>query len=188
MTGTTLLRGIYGLAIPVLAVLTLRKRASAHSEESHASEASIGPKLNSPSAGELSKLINSGESLARLDLSGIDLHRADLRSRALAQADLSRARLSKARLSGADLSGAILHFADMSRCDLVGADLTGASLLETSLWEADLRGADLSSCRNIIMANLRRARFDATTKWPARLDPEALGAIRTDRRRNSSSG
>ncbi|MGD2060243.1 MAG: pentapeptide repeat-containing protein, partial [Acidimicrobiia bacterium] len=85
--------------------------------------------------------------------------------------------LSQSNLSGADLSDARLDFADMSGCDMRGVDLSGASLVETSLWNADLRGADLSRCKNIVMANLRRARYDRSTRWPAGFDPSSQGAV-----------
>jgi uncharacterized protein YjbI with pentapeptide repeats len=108
----------------------------------------------------------------------MNMRKVDLRGRNLTKSDFSGARLKQARLANANLSWALLDFADMTDTDLRGANLTGASLVETTLWNADLRGADLSSCRNIIMANLRRARYDDSTRWPRALDPMTLGAVR----------
>lgn len=186
MSAATLLRGISGVALPALALITLRRRRAAHSSD--AEQETQPSSLSAPSTAEVRRLIDDESSLARLNLSGIDLRRADLRGRDLRQSDLSYARLSKARLSDADLSQSSLDFSDMTGCDLRGASLIGASLIETSLWDADLRGADLSQCRNIVMANLRRARYDSTTRWPARLDPKELGAMRVDKGRRPESG
>ena len=75
-------------------------------------------------------------------------------------------------------AGAVLGHADLSGCDLRDADLSGASLLETDFARSDLRGADLSACRPATMVNVRNARFDRGTRWPAGLDPSAVGAVR----------
>ena len=179
MNGIGLARGISGLALPsALAIAWWRRRAT---------PVERGPSMtrpaqtrtqwgDRPARRELRVLIRDGANLADLDLRDASLARSDLSGLRMAGSDLSRARLSGTRLCDADLSDTSLDFADLSNADLRRADLSGASLLETSLHGADLRGADLSRCRNLIMANLRRARYDSTTKWPGRLDARTLGA------------
>lgn len=180
MSGIGLARGISGLALPTaLAIAWWRRRTpAADRSPSNASAAqSLATRGVRPGRRELRGLIRDGANLSKLELRGVSLAKADLSGRCLAGSDLSRARLSGAGLRDADLSDTTLDFADLSGADLRRASLSGASLLEASLYGADLRGADLSRCRNLIMANLRRAIYDTTTKWPERLDTRPLGAI-----------
>jgi hypothetical protein len=132
--------------------------------------------------GELSLRLDRGADLSGVDLTGTCLDRIDLHGRTLTGLDLSRASLRNAVLSGSDLSGSRLDHADLSGADLSGAILTGTSLLEATLWGADLCGADLSGSRQVVMAGLRKARFDDTTRWPPAFDPGTAGAIRIKRR------
>lgn len=181
MSGIGLARGISGLALPTaLAIAWLQKRKQADGPPTLSETGSRSPRVRTgpPSRRSLRSMIREETDLSNLDLRGVSMTRSDLRGRNFTSSDLSGARLGGAKLSGAVFSGATLDFADLSGCDLRGADLSGASLLETSLFEADLRGADLSRCRNLIMANLRRAVYDSTTRWPGRLDARTLGAIR----------
>lgn len=180
MSAIGLARGLTGLALPTaLAVAWWRGRNQVdNSSPTTGEEPSRRSSLSStPGRHQLKALLRDGSDLSGLDLHGVSLARADLRDRSFAGSDLSRARLAGATLCDADLAEASLDFADLSGCDLRRADLSGASLLETSLFEADLRGANLSRCRNLIMANLRRATYDRTTRWPGRLDARTLGAI-----------
>lgn len=135
----------------------------------------VQPRMR-PSRRELARMVREGSSLEGTDLRHARLRGSDLRDRSLADADLSRGDLRGATLTRADLSNAVLDFADLADCDLRDALLVGASLVETSLWKADLRGADLSGVRNIVMANLKRARYDSSTTWPRGVDPDELGA------------
>ena len=179
MSGIGLARGVSGLALPAaLAVAWWRRRAPAADRErsTNVTSRSAPSRGHHPDRRALGGLIRDEASLSQLDLRGVSLAKSDLRGRRMAGSDLSRARLAGARLCDADLSDTILDFADLSGADLRRTDLSGASLLETSLYGADLRGADLSRCRNLIMANLRRATYDGTTKWPGRLDARTLGA------------
>jgi hypothetical protein len=180
MTGIGLARGISGVALPTaLAIAWWRRRNQAPGRGPSAESPLNGrpSRRTAPGRRELRMLVRDEASLTRLDLRGASLAKSDLSGRNLAGSDLSRARLAGARLCDADLAEATLDFADLSGSDLRRADLSGASLLETSLYGADLRGADMSRCRNLIMANLRRATYDTTTRWPGRLDARTLGAI-----------
>lgn len=180
MSAATILRGLSGLALPVLAIVSMKRRPSRRDRTGSPDVVVESRPPRRPSSRELARLVKEKAPLSGMDLSGMRLRRASLQDLSLSGSDLSHARLAGARLTRADLSGAILDFADMAGCDLREADMTGVSLVETTLWDADLRGADLSGSRNIIMANLRRARYDGSTRWPSRLDPRSLGAIRFD--------
>jgi uncharacterized protein YjbI with pentapeptide repeats len=125
---------------------------------------------------EFKRRLEEGADLSGADLTEARLDRMDLRNARLSGLNLFRASLRRAALSGADLSASRLDYADFSGADMRGANLTGASLLETIFWEADLSGADLSGSRQLVMAGFRRARFDATTRWPPGFDPQAAGA------------
>lgn len=174
-----LARGLTGLALPsALAVAWWRRRNEAGRQPGPPGEGSspAASRRAAPGRRQMKTLIGDGSDLSKLDLRGVSLNRSDLRGRSFTGSDLSRARLARADLRDADLAETTLDFADLSRCDLRRANLTGASLLETTMVEADLRGADLSRCRNLIMANMRRARYDTTTRWPGQLDARTLGA------------
>ncbi len=54
------------------------------------------------------------------------------------------------------------------------ANLSGANLHNAFLYDAGLQGANLSG------ANLRGASYDANTKWPEGVDPQAAGAVMVD--------
>jgi uncharacterized protein YjbI with pentapeptide repeats len=130
----------------------------------------------------------TGANLKGADLSGADLTRADLSGARLdsgstvAGADLGDANLTTAVMNGVDMAGARLTRADLTGTRLRGADLRGADLrdaelagadLRYSLLEADLRGAVLAAdARNAQLggAALARARWDASTQWPAHFD------------------
>ena len=101
----------------------------------------------------------------------------------LAGADLTGANLAEFDLIGLDLRGSNLVGAVLSEADLSWADLRGANLQRTNLegaylYEARLGGANLSEAR-LGGADLRGAAFSETTIWPAGLDPEAAGAVKT---------
>lgn len=118
------------------------------------------------------------------DLSIYDLRRAQLGrlhlpAVDLAGMDLTSATFRRSNLAGALFIGSVLDHADLSSCDLRGADLSGASLIETDLAAADLRGADLTGCRCARVINLRGARYDHDTRWPAGFDPRDTGAVFT---------
>lgn len=180
MTGIGLARGASTLVLPAAVVVAWWRRR--RQEVGGAVPAESTPRPAPPRRitvhkRELRALVREDADLSKLDLSGMSLAKWNLEGRKLAESDMSRARLSGARLRDADLSDATLDFADLSRADLRRADLSGVSLLETSLFRADLRGADLSRCRNLIMANLRQAVYDAATRWPGRVDARTLGAV-----------
>lgn len=137
-----------------------------------------------PTKRDLRRMISDGERLADLDLRRAPLKGVDLHDRDISGSDLTGADLREANLRGVDLSRSVLDFADLSGADLTAANLAGATLVDTSLWNADLRGADLRAVRNIVMANLKRATFDGATIWPGRLDPESLGAVKSNARRS----
>lgn len=176
-----LIRAVGGLAIPAaLGVAYVKRHRSGRADSAiETTETSSTIRLPAP---ELRRLLTTGADLTGVDLSGSRLSRMDLSGRSLVRVDLSRASLKDSLLRGCDLTEARLDHADLTRADLREATLTGASLLETTLWQADLSGADLSSCRQMVMANLRRARFDTATRWPPGFEPISAGAIPMKRR------
>jgi Pentapeptide repeats (8 copies) len=99
-----------------------------------------------------------------LNLTGVDLREA-----VLPDIDLKRADLTGALLEGADLRAATLR-----ETRLLDADLRKTDLREAQLQGADMRGADLGGAR------VNGARHDRATRWPAGVDPDALGAIRIE--------
>ncbi|MDX1931648.1 MAG: pentapeptide repeat-containing protein [Capsulimonadales bacterium] len=119
--------------------------------------------------------------LAEADLRGADLRETDLRESHLCRidgrgadlrgAELIQAQLAGANLAGADLCEAYLSGADLSGTDLSGAKLDGAYLSGSLLLGADLTGASLEGI------DLRRARYDERTRWPARFEPRICGAL-----------
>jgi hypothetical protein len=96
-----------------------------------------------------------GKDLSGKNLAGAKLAFADLRYANLARANLTAANLSGAQLTGANLSGANLKNANLRAATLFGAILTGA---------------------NLGGAQLRGALYNASTRWPGGVNPQALGA------------
>ena len=135
--------------------------------------------------------------LQQADLRGANLQGADLRGARLAGAVLdgrthvdARWRLVRdlltqgyrgQNLRHADLSGAHLDGADLAGASLQGANLSGASLNGVSLQGADLQNADLAGASladrwlgwhtDLTGANLRGARSNEGTRWPASFNP-----------------
>ncbi len=177
LSGLAAVRIVAGLGLPVAVTLAWWKNRGGRESDGPVDGRVDVRTRPRPSRRELAEMIGGDDSLAYLDLSSRSIKRSDLSGRSLAEADATRADFTQSKLTGADLSDAKLDFADMSGCDMRGADFSGASLVETSLWNADLRGADLSSCKNIVMANLRRARYDRSTRWPPGFDPSSQGAV-----------
>jgi uncharacterized protein YjbI with pentapeptide repeats len=167
------LRAVSGIAMPLAVGAVYFKRRS----RARLSDPEPEPRgLIRLTPSEVRRRLDQGGHLRGVDLTGARLDHIDLRGRRLSGLDLSRASLRHAQLTGADLSASRLDFADLSGATLKRANLTGASMLETMLWGADLSGADLSGSRQLIMAGLRRARFDQTTLWPPGFDPQSAGA------------
>ncbi|MEZ4282053.1 MAG: pentapeptide repeat-containing protein [Myxococcota bacterium] len=75
---------------------------------------------------------------------------------------------------GADLTGAALASANLRSADLAGANLSGANLSLANLLGADLSGADVTG------ANLSFAYYDASTVFPAGVDPDLLSMARVE--------
>lgn len=163
-------RGLYGPALPLVLILVhwVRRRPSRSSRGGRHSPASPN---RASASGYPAAIGPGGNGLRGARMDGADLSERDLRSIDARGAQLRRSDLSRSRLSGARLDGA-----DLSKADLRHTDLRGASLTDTDLWRSDLRGADLRGCRGILRTNLRSARFDHSTRWPAGFDPEAAGA------------
>jgi hypothetical protein len=178
---------LYGLALPAAALAAYERRHAQHADDaSH--EPVTGDDAATPTPPrprlrrrKLRALAAQGGDLRAYDLTRASLGGLDLAEVDLADVDLSGATLRKSSLRDARLTDSVLDYADLSACDLRSADLSGASLLETDLAGADLRGVDLSGCHHLTMANLRGARFDRDTHWPAALDPLASGAVRAQR-------
>jgi uncharacterized protein YjbI with pentapeptide repeats len=169
-----LVRAVSGIAMPMAvgAVYIKRRRVRRGQRQEPVTE----PRHPGLDYQEFKRRLEEGADLSGADLTGARLDRMDLHNRRLSGLNLSRASLRRAALSGTDLSGSRLDHADFSGADMRGANLTEVSLLETIFWKADLSGADLSGSRQLVMAGLRRARFDATTRWPPGFDPSAAGA------------
>jgi uncharacterized protein YjbI with pentapeptide repeats len=91
---------------------------------------------------EVTRRIQTGESLAGLMLEGADLSGLDLRGRDFSGARLKGASLRNARLDGANLSGAVLDEADLTRATLDGANLSRASVRAAIFNDATLRATD----------------------------------------------
>jgi uncharacterized protein YjbI with pentapeptide repeats len=102
-----------------------------------------------------------GAQLPGVDLAGADLSQADLRQANLSKADLNTAHLRRARLAGTDLRRSFLWQANLSEADLRAADLRGALLGDLFHHTTNLRGA----------------RYDLRTRWPAGFDPRQYGAV-----------
>jgi len=98
---------------------------------------------------------------------------ADLRDAHLDDADLTGASLARANMDQATLCRANLSQADLTFASLLAANLQGAWLFGTRLGRVALNGPRPQQ-RD---ANLRGARYDGTTRWPAGFDPRARGAI-----------
>ncbi len=177
MNPLLLVRGIAGIAMPVSLVVAARhRRPQRGSEPIHADPE--GPPRPRLSGAQLAGYIEQNRDLHALDLRGAKLDRCDLSSRSLDRVDLTGASLVGANLSRAWLTDAVLRSTDLSGADLSGADLSGADLVEATLWKADLRGTRMSSARHLVMATVRLARYDETTKWPPGFDAVGAGAVR----------
>jgi hypothetical protein len=121
------------------------------------------------------------------------LTEADLRGRDFSGGHLQEVSAARADLRGANLNGANLSGADLTTADLRGATLRGARLHSTNFLDADLRGADLCGADRqrrdllrsqgkdcLVGADLRGARYSASTRWPRNFDPEARGCVRVE--------
>ena len=144
-----------------------------------------------------------GRNLRGMSVWTKNLQNADLRGANLSGATFGEVNLSDARLNNADLRAATFttgrnHLAinSLYGADLRGADLRGATVhaeIRTAILDgADLRGADLSQARAVHphpqdasdeevareAAHFVGAKYDADTRWPTGVDPDAVGAVR----------
>lgn len=127
---------------------------------------------------ELERALAAGTSLTGLSLREARLDRLSLEGQKLEDCDARGASMTRCRLSDARIINSRLDGVDLSRSDLSGASLVGTSLAQATLWRCDLRGADLSSARGMVMASVRGARYNGSTRWPRGFDAEAAGAVR----------
>lgn len=101
----------------------------------------------------------------------------------LAGADLVGANLRRVNLREADLRGALLLDADLQGADLRGANLQGTALdhlcdLVTITVEEGPTGRPVRVVSTHgLDPNLRGARYDRRTRWPAGFDPVRAGAV-----------
>jgi uncharacterized protein YjbI with pentapeptide repeats len=104
----------------------------------------------------------------------------------LAGAQLFEADLHGANLCGANLRGADLTHACLNGATLAGADLRGVCFDDTpmGLTYVDFLLLDKVTGRwrsvppvTLMNVDLRGARYDRTTRWPAGFDPKRHGAI-----------
>lgn len=70
----------------------------------------------------------------------------------------------------------VIETGHLSAVQWSGADLSGAFLVGAKLEGADLSGADLGGAK-LLFADLRGAKYNASTKWPEDFDPEKAGAV-----------
>lgn len=122
--------------------------------------------------------------LFRANLEGAMLYGANLQETSLACANLQNADLSLTQFQGADLPSANLQGAILRAANFQGAILNWANLQNSDMFRADLRdayleGADLRGAE-LETANLQGAKYDRYTKWPKGINPDRIGAERTD--------
>jgi hypothetical protein len=181
MNPLLIVRAVSGAALPIAGAVAYAERRRNRRPDLQ-EEGDTTERRTTRTAADQRRLrdaVAAGMRLRNADLRGAKLDRMKLGGRDFKGADLTRAVLTRSELSEARLSSACLDHADLSECDLRNADLTGASLTEASLWRADLRGANLEACASLVMANLRGARYDGATRWPADISPTAMGAVRS---------
>jgi len=133
------------------------------------------------SGANLARCLGSQGNLIGASLDGVDLSDAVLDGACLHRANLARAKLRGAKLRGADLRQACLRDADLTDANLANANLeeavlAGASLEGARLNGADLRGTDLSSSE-LFRTDLRGARHDQRTRWPADFQTTRAGVV-----------
>lgn len=149
----------------------------------------------------------AGSLLARANLEDIDLSRANLSGVDLRDARLARADLWAANLAGADLRGANLDECSLEAANLAAAKLAGANLASAHWRMVDESAIKLAAgfvdrhkagdsltddemlilnrylsdqaalVKEVSLLNLAGATYDASTLWPAELDPIAAGAL-----------
>jgi len=100
-------------------------------------------------------LIEQGQPLTKLDLTGADLSALNLERQDLSGNLMKNVSLAGAKLAGANLSGVVLSESELVRADLKGANLSGADLTRANLQWADLTDAVLED------ATLEEARLVA---------------------------
>lgn len=118
---------------------------------------------------------DNSDSFRGLNLTGMHVDYADLSGYDLRDADFTRAWLTASTMRKTLLAGTRFSHADLVGCDLTGAilgdaDFTGASLVFASLSDCDMTSAVFEG------AHLEFCRYNASTIWPAGVDPAAIGA------------
>jgi uncharacterized protein YjbI with pentapeptide repeats len=109
----------------------------------------------------------------------VKLNRANLNGVNLLQSKLSDVTLQRASLMKAHLDSCLMDGVDLSWADLRHASLTYAQLKDTSLRGAHLEGANLTGV-DLSQVNLKFARYDNTTVFPAGFTPKGKGMIFND--------
>ncbi len=127
-------------------------------------------------AADLEGAILRGAGLLLANLNDTVLWGANAENARLYGANLEGAALKGANLRSAGLTGANLKDAGLHSAVLTGADLTGANLEGAGLDGANLEGANLDGA-NLKGAVLLNAVYDASTIWPAGVDPASQGAV-----------
>ena len=106
----------------------------------------------------------SGTIFRKSNLSGSIFNGATMVKANLAVCRLKMAKFKKANLAQADFRGS-----DLSQADFSGANLSGCDLNAAFLEGANLTGANLSTAKGLILSQIRRAKYDKTTKLPGYL-------------------
>ena len=127
------------------------------------------------------RLSMTGMSLNGANLYNSRLAHSSLRSCDLRYADLTDVDLADSDLFGADLRGANLVGTDFSRTILVNADFSkgipSRASVSAAKARADAREAEENWLARIAQAKFAGAKYSYSTKWPAGVDPKAMGAI-----------
>ncbi|MCC6523839.1 MAG: DUF2169 domain-containing protein [Polyangiaceae bacterium] len=145
------------------------KKAGASDEEIAAVMEALAPPPEEAAAApppvalrtEVVGMLERGEPLDELDLSGADLSGLDFSQRSLCGTLLKGANLSGAVFAGAKLEGAVLARADLTDARLPGAVLVEVDLAAVKAARADFTGANLESA-DFTGADLEGAVFDAS--------------------------
>ena len=125
---------------------------------------------------------NEGIPIGGQDLRNINFNRMDLSGVSFVRVRISKAQDTNFRgatLRDNDFRGADLSDAKFNNADLRGSDLRGVDLTGTILTKADLRGVDLRGAK-FDMTQLRFAKYDANTRFPAGFDPKKAGMVLDD--------
>jgi uncharacterized protein YjbI with pentapeptide repeats len=126
--------------------------------------------------GKAKDAIFKGADLTKTDMEKGDWTGADFRKAKMDQTWLRYAVMADANLEGQDLSKSHLRETNLRGANLRNLKAIG-EVMDTNFDRADLRGANLSQMTFHDPKKFNKAKYDKDTRWPAKLDPVAAGAI-----------